>query len=85
MDPFGDLTRKFNAGPDQRLGLRLALDLRLQRAAVRGLGKDKGAVVMLDPTTGEILAHGLHARLRRLGHRRSRHRDGDLQAPPGGR
>ena len=56
VDPLGDLTRKFNAGPDQRLGLRLALDLRLQRAAVRGLGKDKGAVVMLDPATGEILA-----------------------------
>ncbi len=55
-NPLGDLTRKFNAGPDQRLGLRLALDLRLQRAAVRGLGKDKGAVVMLDPATGEVLA-----------------------------
>ena len=42
--------------PDRRLGLRLSLDLRLQRAAVRALGKDKGAVVMLDPATGEILA-----------------------------
>ena len=28
----------------------------LQRAAVRGLGADKGAVVMLDPRTGEVLA-----------------------------
>jgi peptidoglycan glycosyltransferase len=56
VDPVSDLTRKFNTGPDRRLGLRLALDLRLQRAAVRGLGNDKGAVVMLDPATGEILA-----------------------------
>ena len=47
---------KFGEQPDQRLGLRLSLDLRLQRAAVRGLGDDKGAVVMLDPTTGEVLA-----------------------------
>ena len=38
------------------LGLRLALDLRLQRAAMAGLGKDRGAVVMMDPSTGEILA-----------------------------
>jgi penicillin-binding protein A len=56
VDPVGDLTRKFNMGTDRRLGLRLSLDLRLQRAAVRALGKDKGAVVMLDPATGEILA-----------------------------
>jgi len=55
-DPFGDLTQKFNGPSDRRLGLRLSLDLRLQRAAVRGLGSDNGAIVMLDPATGEILA-----------------------------
>ena len=55
-DPLGDLTAKFRDRPDRRLGLHLSLDLRLQRAAVRGLGSDKGAVVMLDPATGEILA-----------------------------
>jgi peptidoglycan glycosyltransferase len=55
-DPLGDLTRKFNDQPDRRLGLRLSLDLRLQRAAIRGLGGNKGAVVMLDPATGEVLA-----------------------------
>jgi peptidoglycan glycosyltransferase len=55
-DPFADMTQKFSGPSDTRLGLRLSLDLRLQRAAVRGLGRDKGAVVMLDPTTGEILA-----------------------------
>ena len=55
-DPLGDLTSKFNDQPSRRLGLRLSLDLRLQRAAIRGLGGDRGAVVMLDPATGEILA-----------------------------
>ncbi len=53
---FGQLFTKFGQQPDQPLGLQLSLDLRLQRAAVRGLGSDKGAVVMMDPTTGEILA-----------------------------
>jgi peptidoglycan glycosyltransferase len=55
-DPLGDLTSKFSTAPRRRLGLRLALDLRLQRAAVRGLGAARGSVVMLDPKTGEILA-----------------------------
>jgi peptidoglycan glycosyltransferase len=55
-DPFGGLTDKFNLSPRAPLGLRLALDLRLQRAAVKALGTDLGAIVMIDPTTGEILA-----------------------------
>ncbi len=55
-DPLGGLTDKFNLSPRDPLGLRLALDLRLQRAAVKALGADIGAVVMLDPTTGEVLA-----------------------------
>ncbi len=84
-DPLGDLTRKFNAGPDQRLGLRLALDLRLQRAAVRGLGKDKGAVVMLDPATGEILALASTPVYDASAIADPGHRDGDLRAPPGRR
>lgn len=53
---LSDLTSKFTTLPDRRLGLRLTLDLRLQRAAVKALGSNKGAVVMLDPSTGEILA-----------------------------
>jgi len=53
---FGQVFDKFGQDPEQPLGLQLSLDLRLQHAAVTGLGKDKGAVVMLDPTTGEILA-----------------------------
>jgi peptidoglycan glycosyltransferase len=55
-DPFGGLTDKFHLTPRDPLGLQLAIDLRLQRAAASGLGTDVGAVVMLDPTTGEILA-----------------------------
>ncbi len=53
---FGQAFGKFGAQNPAPLGLQLSLDLRLQRAAVAGLGSDKGAVVMLDPTTGEILA-----------------------------
>ncbi len=55
-DPLDGLLAKFDTTPNEALGLRTTLDLRLQRAAVRGLGRDRGAVVMLDPSTGEILA-----------------------------
>ncbi len=55
-DPLGGLLDKFQSSPDAPLGLRLSLDLRLQQAAVAGLGSDLGAVVMLDPSTGEVLA-----------------------------
>ncbi|MCJ7710108.1 MAG: hypothetical protein MUQ32_04680, partial [Chloroflexi bacterium] len=55
-DPFGGFASKFDLTPRDPLGLRLALDLRLQRAALKALGRDFGAVVMLDPTTGEVLA-----------------------------
>jgi peptidoglycan glycosyltransferase len=55
-DPLGGLLDKFDPSPRDPLGLRLTLDLRLQRAAVQALGRHRGAVVMLDPATGEILA-----------------------------
>ena len=55
-DPLAGLTGKLFPNRQQVLGLQLALDLRLQRAAVAGLGSDRGAVVMLDPATGEVLA-----------------------------
>lgn len=55
-DPLGGLLGKFDLTPQDPLGLRLSLDLRLQRDAVAGLGRDRGAVVMLDPATGEVLA-----------------------------
>jgi peptidoglycan glycosyltransferase len=55
-DPLSGLTSKLFPNQNKVLGLQLALDLRLQKAAVAGLGNDRGAVVMMDPTTGEILA-----------------------------
>jgi peptidoglycan glycosyltransferase len=55
-DPVADLLRKFDADRYDPQELRLALSLRYQRAAVRELGSDRGAVVMLDPRTGEVLA-----------------------------
>ncbi len=55
-DPFDGLLDKFDASRRQPLGLQTTLDLRLQRAAVDGLGSDRGAVVMLDPSTGDVLA-----------------------------
>jgi peptidoglycan glycosyltransferase len=55
-DPVRNLLKKFQADPYDPQALTLALSLPLQRAAVEGLGEDLGAVVMLDPRTGEILA-----------------------------
>jgi peptidoglycan glycosyltransferase len=55
-DALGGLLGKFDTTPNEPLGLQTTLDLRLQRAAVQGLGDDRGAVVMLDPATGEVLA-----------------------------
>ncbi|HEY4190648.1 MAG TPA: penicillin-binding protein 2 [Candidatus Limnocylindrales bacterium] len=54
-DPFDGLLDKFDASRRQPLGLQTTLDLRLQRAAMDGLGSDRGAVVMLDPSTGDVL------------------------------
>ncbi|MDQ3128081.1 MAG: penicillin-binding protein 2 [Chloroflexota bacterium] len=55
-NPIGDLLRKFQTDPYDPQKLTLGISSALQRAAVAGLGDDRGAVVMLDPTTGEILA-----------------------------
>jgi peptidoglycan glycosyltransferase len=55
-DPLRELTRKFRLGASDPQRLRTTLVLALQEAAVRALGKNRGAVVMLDPRTGEILA-----------------------------
>jgi peptidoglycan glycosyltransferase len=55
-DPLFDLTRKFRSDPADPEKLKTTLVLQLQQAAVRVLGKNRGAVVMLDPRTGEILA-----------------------------
>jgi peptidoglycan glycosyltransferase len=54
-DPIRNLLKKFQADPYDPQALTLSLSLPLQRAAVRGLADDRGAVVMLDPRTGEVL------------------------------
>jgi len=55
-DPIADLLKKFDPQPVDPADLRTTIDLRLQRAAVEALADDRGAVVMLDPRTGEVLA-----------------------------
>ena len=55
-DPLRELTRKFRADPSDPQDLRTTLVLELQKAAVKALGTNRGAIVLLDPRTGEILA-----------------------------
>jgi penicillin-binding protein A len=55
-NPVADMLKKFESNPSDPQEMRLTISLALQQAAVEGLGADRGAVVMLDPTTGEILA-----------------------------
>ena len=55
-DPLTDAFAKFGANPYDPKDLTLSLSLDLQKAAVSALGKHRGAVVMLDPRTGEVLA-----------------------------
>lgn len=55
-DPLQQLTRKFRADPSDPESLRTTLVLQLQEAAAQALGRNRGAVVMLNPRTGEILA-----------------------------
>ena len=55
-DPVADALRKFGTNPYDPKDLHLALSWDLQRAAVRALGSRRGAVVMLDPRDGQVLA-----------------------------
>jgi len=55
-DPLTDAFAKFGADRYDPKDLTLSLSLDLQKAAVAALGKHRGAVVMLDPKTGEVLA-----------------------------
>lgn len=55
-DPLRDPFRKFGSDPYDPKDLTLSLSYDLQRAAARALGDQLGAVVMLDPRTGEVLA-----------------------------
>jgi peptidoglycan glycosyltransferase len=54
-DPIRNLLKKFQADPYDPQALSLSLSLKLQKAAIKGLGSDRGAVVMLDPRSGEVL------------------------------
>jgi len=54
-DPLRDLVRKFQVDPSDPQDLRTTLVLELQQAAVAALGRNRGAVVMLDPRNGEVL------------------------------
>ena len=55
-DPVADMLTKFQSERYDPQDLALTISLALQKAALRGLGDDRGAVVMLDPRTGEVLA-----------------------------
>jgi peptidoglycan glycosyltransferase len=54
-DPLSRLFAKLLPPADRRSDLQTALSLPLQQLAVRLLGDDRGAVVMLDPRSGEVL------------------------------
>ena len=55
-DPLTDALSKFGADKYDPQDITLSLSNPLQQAAVKALGKRRGAVVMLDPKTGEVLA-----------------------------
>jgi peptidoglycan glycosyltransferase len=55
-DPLADLVAKFRRSGPRPVDLVTTLSLPLQQAAVRALGSDRGAVVVLDPRTGDVLA-----------------------------
>ncbi len=55
-DPMSEAFGKFGADRYDPQDLTLSLSFDLQKAAVAALGKHRGAVVMLDPTNGEVLA-----------------------------
>lgn len=55
-DPLTDAFAKFGADRYDPKDLTLSLSYDLQKAASAGLGKQRGAVVMLDPRSGEVLA-----------------------------
>ncbi len=54
-DPVQDLVKKFRVDQSDPQAIRTTLVAELQGTAVSLLGGDRGAVVMLDPRTGEVL------------------------------
>jgi peptidoglycan glycosyltransferase len=55
-DPLTDAFAKFGADRYDPKDLTLSLSYPLQKAAVAALGNHRGAIVMLDPKTGQVLA-----------------------------
>ncbi len=55
-DPVRDMLRKFQARGSDPQDLTTTLSLDLQRLAVELLGNDRGAVVAIDPRTGDVIA-----------------------------
>lgn len=55
-DPLTDAFAKFGAERYDPKDLTLSLSYDLQKVAIAALGKQRGAVVMLDPRSGEVLA-----------------------------
>lgn len=55
-DPVRELFKKFDPNPYDPQDLHLSISVPLQQAAVKALGDNLGAVVMLDPRTGEVYA-----------------------------
>ena len=55
-DPLSDAFAKFGTDRYDPKDLTLSISYDLQKAAVNALGEHRGAVVMLDPRTGEVLA-----------------------------
>ncbi len=55
VDPVQDLVKKFRADSSDPQAIQSTLVAKLQEAAVGALGADRGAVVMLDPRTGDVL------------------------------
>ena len=51
-----DIEDRFTDSEEQGNRVRLTIDTRLQEAARTALGNERGAIVALDPTTGEIRA-----------------------------
>ena len=63
--------------PTSGNNLKLSLDIKLQQAAEAAFGERRGALVAIDPATGEVLALRLQAGLRSESVRR-RHRSREL-------
>jgi peptidoglycan glycosyltransferase len=54
-DPLRELTRKFQADPSDPQALRTTLVHELQQRAVQLLGENRGAIILIDPRSGDVL------------------------------